>query len=101
MWGGLHPGAGAVAFLLQVVVHEAPAWAVSMVIHMVTLVTMTMVAVPDPVPYKATQLTVTPRQEEKVEEIKEAEQRPTHHAGRTHGARCRSLRIEGRTGQGQ
>jgi hypothetical protein len=71
MWGGLHTGAGALAFVLQFVVHEAPAWAVSMVIHMVTLVTMTMVAVPEPTPYKATQLTVTPTKEEKVEEIKE------------------------------
>ena len=72
-----------------------------MVIHMVTLVTMTMVAVPDPVPYKATQLTVTPRQEEKVEEIKEAEHDQPTTLDENTVARGRGLRIEGRTGEGQ
>ena len=48
----------------QVVVQEAPAWALSMVVHMVTLVTMAMVTVPDAVPYKAQHLVVAPPEEQ-------------------------------------
>ncbi|MBN1395450.1 MAG: terpene cyclase/mutase family protein [Pirellulales bacterium] len=56
--------------LAQLFVHEAPAWMVSMVVHMVTLVTMAMVTVSEPVPYKPQHLIVTPPPEKKeVEEI--------------------------------
>ena len=55
----------------QVAVQEAPAWALSMVVHMVTLVTMAMVAVPDTVPYRAQHLVVVPPMEQKIEEIKD------------------------------
>jgi len=65
---------GLVAMLVcmsQVAVQEAPAWALSMVVHMVTLVTMAMVAVPDTVPYKAQHLVVAPPDEQQIEEVKE------------------------------
>ena len=47
----------------QVAVQEAPAWGLSMVVHMVTLVTMAMVAVPDAVPCKAQHFVVAPPEE--------------------------------------
>lgn len=59
------------ACMSHMIVQEAPAWALSMFIHMVTLVTMAMITVPDPVPYKPQQLIVAPPEEEKIEEIKE------------------------------
>lgn len=79
VWGGLPSGASMVSNVVQFVVHEAPAWAVSMVIHMMTLVAMAMVAVPEPAPAKAQHLIVTPPEEQKVEEeVKEVEnEQPT------------------------
>jgi hypothetical protein len=65
---------GLVAMLVctaHVVIQEAPAWALSMVVHMVTLVTMAMVAVPNAVPYKAQHLVVAPPEEQTIEEIME------------------------------
>jgi len=57
---------------VQFIVQEAPAWSVSMVVHMVTLVTMAMVTVSEPVPYKAHRLIVTPpKKEKKIEEVLE------------------------------
>jgi hypothetical protein len=61
----------------HVAVQEAPAWALSMVVHMVTFVTMAMVAVPDAVPYKAQHLVVAPPEEQTIEEIMEvSDQQP-------------------------
>jgi hypothetical protein len=65
-------GRGLAAILIclsQVFVQEAPAWAVSMVVHMVTLVTMAMVTTTPAVPYKAPHLVVHPQDEEKAEEL--------------------------------
>jgi hypothetical protein len=53
---------------MQMIAHEAPAWAISMVVHMVSLVTMAMVTVPAPVPYKPHSFVVTPP-EEAIEEV--------------------------------
>lgn len=67
-------GGGAAAMLTclaQVVAQEAPAWAVSMVVHMATLVTMAMVTVAEPASYVAQQLLVTPPAEEVIEDIAE------------------------------
>ncbi len=61
----------ALVCMSHMVVQEAPAWALSMFIHMVTLVTMAMITVPEPVPYKAQHLVVAPPEEQKIEEIKE------------------------------
>lgn len=71
-WLGLRGSTGLVVCLLQLIVHEAPAWTVSMVVHMLTLVTMAMVTLQEPVTYKAQHLIVTPPEEEKIEEIKDA-----------------------------
>jgi hypothetical protein len=65
---------GLVAILIcmtQVAVQEAPAWGLSMVVHMVTLVTMAMVAVPDTVPCKAKHIIVAPPEEQQVEEVQD------------------------------
>ncbi len=70
-WKGFSAGAGGLAALAQLAIQESPAWAISMVVHMLTLVTMAMVAVPDPVLYKSQHLIVTPPEEEKLEEIRE------------------------------
>ena len=70
-WLGLRGSAGLAVALFQLIVHEAPAWAVSMVVHMLTLVTMAMVTLQEPVAYKAQHLLVTPPEEEKIEEIKD------------------------------
>jgi hypothetical protein len=71
---------GLVAMLVctaHLAVQEAPAWALSMVVHMVTFVTMAMVAVPDSVPYKAQHLVVAPPEEQAIEEIMEvSDQQP-------------------------
>jgi hypothetical protein len=63
------------AFFAELLVHEAPAWMVSMVVHMVTLVTMAMVSVSEPIQYKPHQLLVTPPQR-KVEEMVEVPEKP-------------------------
>jgi hypothetical protein len=77
-WSGLWSGTGAVACLMHLIAQEAPAWGTSMVVHMVTLVTMALVTVPNPVLYKTQHLLVTPPEEEKVEEIKQVEnEQPT------------------------
>jgi hypothetical protein len=74
IWDGLYSGAGDAAVrLARLIIREAPAWTVSMVIHMVTLVAMATVAVPDLVPYQAEHLIVTPSEQRKVEEIKEVD----------------------------
>jgi hypothetical protein len=65
-------GMVAVLFCMsQVAVQEAPAWGLSMVVHMVTLVTMAMVAVPNTIPCKAKHIIVAPPQEQQVEEIQD------------------------------
>ena len=78
-WAGFHSGASVAACVFHLILHEAPAWTVSMVVHMVTLVTMAMVTVPQPVLYKSNHLLVTPPPvEEKIEEVKEANnEKPT------------------------
>ena len=74
---GVAKGNGMAAMLLcttHVIAQEAPAWALSMVVHMVTMVTMAMVTVPAPVQYRSAQhLTANPTEEEKVEQPKEKE----------------------------
>jgi hypothetical protein len=74
-WSGVqvHIGAGSATRLAKWIIREAPAWTVSMLVHMVTLVTMAAVAVPDPGTHAPPELVVTPAKEEKVEEIKEKE----------------------------
>ena len=57
--------------MAQVVVQESPAWALSMVVHMVSLVTMAIVIVPETVPYKAQHLMVVPPEEQAIEEVME------------------------------
>ncbi len=59
----------------QLIVHEAPAWMVSMVVHMVTLVTMAMVTVSGPVKYTPQHLIIEPPKE-KVEEVAEVVDKP-------------------------
>ena len=71
IWSGLHGGSGALTYLVQLIIHESPAWGISMLVHMVTLVTMALVTVADPVLYKTQHLIVTPPEEEKIEEIKQ------------------------------
>ncbi|MBU4273591.1 MAG: terpene cyclase/mutase family protein [Planctomycetes bacterium] len=68
IWMGKRGLLVSVSCLAQLFVHEAPAWMVSMVVHMVTLVTMAMVTVSEPVQYKPQHLIVTPP-EKKVEKI--------------------------------
>ncbi len=70
-WPGRRGVLFSVACLMQLFVHEAPAWMVSMVVHMVTLVTMAMVTVSEPLPYEPQHLIVTPP-EEKEEKIVDA-----------------------------
>jgi hypothetical protein len=70
--GGAHGLVAMFTCVAQMVMQEAPAWGLSMVVHTVTLVTMAMITVPDPVPYKAQHLVVMPPEEEKVEDIREA-----------------------------
>ena len=60
----------------QLIVHEVPAWMVSMVVHMVTLVTMAMVTVAGPVKYTPQHLIITPP-EEKIEEVVDVDKLPT------------------------
>jgi hypothetical protein len=55
----------------QVAVQEAPAWGLSMVVHMVTLVTMAMVAVPASAPCKAKHILVAPPEEQQIEEFQD------------------------------
>jgi hypothetical protein len=71
-WEGVTIRANNFGDVVRFVIHEAPAWSLSMLIHMVTLISMAMVAVPDPPVNKAQHLTVTPPTEEKLEEPKEA-----------------------------
>ncbi len=69
---------GLVAILVcmsQVAVQEAPAWGLSMVVHMVTLVTMAIVVVPDAVPHNAQHVVVAPPAEEQIEEVKDISDR--------------------------
>jgi hypothetical protein len=56
---------------VHVITHEAPAWALSMVVHMVTLVTMAMVGVPGSTPFQAQNVTITPPEQRAVEEVME------------------------------
>ncbi len=63
--------AAMIVCMSQVAVQEAPAWGLSMVVHMVTLVTMAMVAVPDNVPCKAKHIIVAPPEEQQVEEVQD------------------------------
>ena len=55
---GMHGLIAMMVCMSQVVVQEAPAWALSMVVHMVTLVTMAMVVVPETVPDKPQHLSL-------------------------------------------
>jgi hypothetical protein len=80
MWFGLYDGSGSAARLIRLIVREAPAWGVSMVIHMVALVAMATVAVPDSTPTQPQRLVVTPPEERKIEDVKKEadnEQPPT------------------------
>lgn len=71
-WLAARGSSGFVVCILQLIVHEAPAWTVSMVVHMATLVTMALITVQQPTLYKPQHLLVTPPEEEKIEEIKDA-----------------------------
>lgn len=71
--------------MAHVVVQEAPAWALSMVVHMVTLVTMAMVVVPEPVAYKAQHLVVAPPEENTIEEVMEISEQAAGDSGRRTG----------------
>jgi hypothetical protein len=69
---------GLVAILVcmsQVAVQEAPAWGLSMVVHMVTLVTMAIVVVPNGVPHNAQHIVVAPPEEQQIEEVKDISDR--------------------------
>jgi hypothetical protein len=68
---GWHGLLAMTACMGHVVAQEAPAWALSMVVHMTALVTMAMVTVPDVAHYKVQKLVVTPPEEQKIEEIME------------------------------
>ena len=68
---GMQGLAAMIVCMSQVAVQEAPAWGLSMVVHMVTLVTMAMVAVPDNVPCKAKHIIVAPPEEQQVEEVQD------------------------------
>jgi len=68
---GTHGLVAIVVCMSQLAVQESPAWALSMVVHMVTLVTMAIVAVPDAVPSKMQHLVVAPPEEQQVEEVME------------------------------
>ncbi len=57
--------------LVQVVAQEAPAWAVSMFVHMATFVTMAMVTVAEPSSYKPQELIITPPAEQSIEDLAE------------------------------
>ena len=74
-WTGRHGLLVSLSYLAQLFVQEAPAWLVSMVVHMVTLVTMAMITVPEPAPYKPQHLIVSrpekKKEAEKVQEIKD------------------------------
>ncbi len=87
------------AALTEMFVQEAPAWGISMLVHMVTLVGMAMVTVPDPVTYKTQQLLATPPEEEKIEEIKpvDSEQPQTLDEDATLGAAAFESSIERET----
>ena len=66
---GKHGLMASVACFSQLAVQEAPAWLISMLVHMVTLVTMAMVTVSEPIPYKAQHLMVTPPEKKKTEQV--------------------------------
>lgn len=68
-WFGLRGSTSAAVCVMQLVAHEAPAWSVSMIVHMLTLITMALVTVQEPTSYKAQHLIVTPPEEEKLEEL--------------------------------
>jgi hypothetical protein len=68
---GMHGLVAVIVCMCQVAVQEAPAWGLSMVVHMVTLVTMAMVAVPDTLPCKAKHIIVAPPEEQQVEEVQD------------------------------
>ncbi|NLF07468.1 MAG: terpene cyclase/mutase family protein [Pirellulaceae bacterium] len=72
-WLGRHGLTASIACFAQLAVEEAPAWLISMVVHMVTLVTMAMITVSEPVPYKPQHLIVTPPEKKKVEKPLEVE----------------------------
>lgn len=66
---GKHGVMASVACFSQLAVHEAPAWLISMLVHMVTLVTMAMVTVSEPIPYTPQHLMVTPPEKKKTEQV--------------------------------
>ena len=69
---------GLVAILVcmsQVAVQEAPAWGLSMVVHMVTLVTMAIVVVPSTIPHNAQHLVVAPPEQQQIEVVKDISDR--------------------------
>lgn len=70
-WLGKHGLMVSVTCFAQLAVHEAPAWLISMVVHMVTLVTMAMVTVSEPIPYKPQHLIVTLPEKKVIEKIQE------------------------------
>jgi hypothetical protein len=72
---GTHGVAALVVCMSQVAVQEAPAWALSMVVHMVTLVTMAMVVVPNTAPCSPQHLVVAPNEEQRIEEVREISDR--------------------------
>ena len=72
IWMGKRGLLVSVSCLAQLLAHEAPAWMVSMVVHMVTLVAMAMVTVSEPVTYRPQHLIVTPP-EKKVEKIEDVD----------------------------
>jgi hypothetical protein len=100
LWSGLAGSASFFSGLGQIAAQEAPAWAISVVVHMVTLVTMAMVTMPDPVSYKARQLIVTPPEEEKLEQIKEAknEQPTSVNEGKPDGKALEAVAFESKLG---
>jgi hypothetical protein len=61
--------------MTQVAAQEAPAWGLSMVVHMVTLVTMAIVVAPENVPHKVQHVVVAPPEEQQVEEVKDISDR--------------------------
>ncbi len=68
---GTHGLVAVLVCMSQVAVQEAPAWGLSMVVHMVTLVTMAMVAIPDTVPSKTKHIIVAPPEQQQVEEVQD------------------------------
>ena len=68
---GMHGLIAMTVCMTQVFVQESPAWALSMVVHMVSLVTMAIVVVPETVPDMPQHLVVAPAEEQNFEEVME------------------------------